>query len=301
MIKNITSPSIALLTADIGGSHITSAVYDHLKGQLDLASKRRLPVDCNAPADVILGQWITALQQSAQGYPVVNGLAMAMPGPFDYTNGISYIKGFSKYESLYGLNIRDYLARALQIQPQAVRFRNDAESAIAGEAFAGAGNGRDRVVGLTLGTGFGSAVCVSGITKDLNWGAHRYQESIADDYFSTRWFCVRYCEVTGLSASGVKPIADAADTDSRVAEIFNVFAENLAEFLLTRLSAHQPEVLMVSGNISRAYRHFLEPLSRLLAPTVIRLSVLGETAALAGAAALFIAPDQTNRSPINYQ
>ena len=111
-----------------------------------------------------------------------------MPGPFDYENGISLIKGLNKCEVLYGMDIKQCFARFLNLEPHLIRFRNDAESTIAGEVLAGAGQGSQRVFGVTLGTGFGSTYSENNITENINLGANAFKESIADDYLSTRWF-----------------------------------------------------------------------------------------------------------------
>ena len=37
----------------------------------------------------------------------VKAIGIAIPGPFDYVNGICLIKGVAKYENLYGFNIAD--------------------------------------------------------------------------------------------------------------------------------------------------------------------------------------------------
>ena len=41
----------------------------------------------------------------------IGGIGIAIPGPFDYGNGISLIKDLEKYESLYGTNIKETLER----------------------------------------------------------------------------------------------------------------------------------------------------------------------------------------------
>ena len=40
-------------------------------------------------------------------------VAMAFPGPFDYENGISYMKGIGKYDSIYGKPLRCMLYKVL--------------------------------------------------------------------------------------------------------------------------------------------------------------------------------------------
>ncbi|WP_426327964.1 hypothetical protein [Pedobacter sp. R-06] len=60
-----------------------------------------------------------------------------MPGPFDYENGISLIRSMNKYESLYLVNIKGFLVRQLDLLPQNIVFRIDAEAFQYGKVNAG--------------------------------------------------------------------------------------------------------------------------------------------------------------------
>ena len=149
---------------DVGGSHITA-------GLIDMANKSYVPntevrkrVNSHAPADEILGIWAATIAEVDPKGEYCIG--MAMPGPFDYQNGIALIKGFNKYDELYGLNIRELLAERLNIKGEMIRFRNDAEAFLEGEVFCGAAKGFTDVIGITLGTGLGSAISKDGITID---------------------------------------------------------------------------------------------------------------------------------------
>ena len=81
-----------------------------------------------------------------------------MPGPFDYEEGVSLITGLHKFESLYGLNVKELLAASLHIVPGMIQMNNDAICYLAGERKAGAVKDGSYVAGLTLGTGLGSAI-----------------------------------------------------------------------------------------------------------------------------------------------
>jgi glucokinase len=210
-----------------------------------------------------------------------------MPGPFDYKNGISYIKGLNKYEALYDVNIKQHFAALLNLSPREIRFRNDAEATIAGEVLSGAAKHLDNVIGVTLGTGFGSAYCQEQVTKDLNLGGDLFKDSIADDYLSTRWFLTRYQELTGISLTGVKELATIAEVSLTAKQIFEEFAMNMSVFLTKPLNWFKPQALMLGGNIAKASALFLTSLKLRLAGTTIILAELGEQAALIGAAALF--------------
>ncbi|CAN5144776.1 hypothetical protein BH09BAC6_BH09BAC6_06560 [soil metagenome] len=286
-INSLSPPYI--LTADIGGSHITVGICNLENHAILQQSLNRVEVDSKGSATDILTSWSDVFQQTLKitDLPVL-GLSVAMPGPFDYENGISYIKGLNKYEALYGMDVRAFLADLLKLHPQFIRFRNDAESAIAGEVLAGAGKDYQRVMGVTLGTGFGSAYSENKITKDINLGSKAYKDTIADDYLSTRWFLKRYHELTGMVLTGgVRELSELAQTKVVARNIFNEFAMNMADFLSEHVERLNPEVLIICGKIANASAFFLPALAGELNSINIKLAQLDENAPLIGAAAMF--------------
>src|SRR5688500_8818861 len=150
MDKRNASASLAL-GIDIGGSHITAGVVDLAQKKVIEGSVVRQLVNRHAPANEILGIWADTISGRLQQAPhEITTIGFAMPGPFDYTNGICLIKGFDKYEALYGMNIRQELAARTNIGAERIVFRNDADAFLDGEMFGGAGQGFYRALGLTL-------------------------------------------------------------------------------------------------------------------------------------------------------
>jgi glucokinase len=287
-INKLSSPYI--LTADIGGSHITAGICDLQNYGIVSQSVIRADVNSKGSITDILTSWTDVFQEVLKKNTAlqVSGLSVAMPGPFDYENGISYITGLNKYEALYGVDIRQYLVDLLKTDPQLVVFRNDAESTIAGEVLSGAGKGYINVLGITLGTGFGSAYSKLKITKDINLGSLRYKETIADDYLSTRWFLKRYYELAGVKLTrGVKELAQIAVKSQIARDIFKEFAINMSEFLSEPIEQLAPEALIICGNIAKASEFFLPHLAQKLNSIKIRFGQLDENAPLLGAAAMF--------------
>lgn len=281
-----------ILSADIGGSHITTAIVDLTGKSIVEHTRTRLSVDSNGTWAKILGTWAEGIKETLNKFHLpVDMIAMAMPGPFDYKNGISYIRGLGKYEDIYGLNIKLYLATRLNIKPENILFRNDAEAFLHGEVFAGAGLGYKKVIGITLGTGLGSAKSCDGITTDVNRGSNQFGDSIADNYMSTRWFVKRYRQLTGQTVANVKELALIADTDTAVQQIFKEFTDNLVLFLKDFINDEKPELLIIGGNITKAFRLFLPSLQFQLAAWFdemkIKIAELGEDSSIMGAAASF--------------
>ena len=287
--------------ADIGGSHITCAAIDLSSGKLLRDTLTERPVDNKASADMIIGVWSEALSAVIKNVDgsQLKGIGFAMPGPFDYVKGISYIKGVAKYESLYGLNITDAISSRLKVPDDfLIRFMNDASAFAVGEAWAGSASSVDRSLSITLGTGFGSAFIADRIpivdgplVPKIGCVYHLpYLNGIADDYFSTRGLLGRYKNLTGKQLSGVKEMASLAGSDKEVLNLFIDFGDKLGEFLAPWLKGFGAEILVIGGNISHASNLFGSVLEeRLKKENVhckVALSTLKEDAALLGSAYL---------------
>ena len=261
MNKNIA------IGTDIGGSHISCAAIDLVSGKIIRNTLTERSVDNQAQANTIIGTWTQALSAVLKKVPLENvkGIGFAMPGPFDYVKGISYIRGVAKYENLYGINITDAISNSLSVKDGfLIRFMNDASSFAVGEAWAGSAANFNRSLSITLGTGFGSAFIRNRIpivdgpeVPKLGCIYHLpFKDGIADDYFSTRGLLSRYKKLTGKELNGVKELAALAGTEKAVTDLFIDFGENTGLFLAPWLNKFKAEILVIGGNISHAYNLF---------------------------------------------
>jgi glucokinase len=80
--------------ADIGGSHISCAVIDLEKETIIRESFATYEIDNQASAEDILTNWTIALKKSLSfiNKEELAGIGFAMPGPYDYENGIAMYK-----------------------------------------------------------------------------------------------------------------------------------------------------------------------------------------------------------------
>jgi glucokinase len=287
-MEKIKRPERLAVGVDVGGTHITAAVIDIDTRTVVVNTIVRETVDANAPANDILAVWFSAIANVlGKSNANVARVGFAMPGPFDYDGGISLIKNMHKYEALYGLNIKEMLAVHFNIDKEQIRMRNDTEAFLAGEVMAGAAQGYSKAIGITLGTGLGSAKHIHGVTEDVNLGSSLFKDGIAEDYLSTRWFVKRYRELTGTSIKGVKELLDQHKSgDGCTPQILEEFYVNLAGFLKSFIEAENPQVVIIGGNIAQAYEFFYPPVSKLLSgyagKVVFKKAALAETAALIG-------------------
>jgi glucokinase len=288
--------------ADIGGSHISCAAVDLTSGKVLRETLCEKSVNNQAQATEIISVWASCLADvlSRISASDVKGIGFAMPGPFDYVNGICLIRGVAKYENLYGFNIADAIVSSLDVSDSfEARFMNDASSFAVGEAWAGKASKVKRSMSVTLGTGFGSAFISDRIpivdspeVPKLGCVYHLpFGNGIADESFSTRWFMGSYKKLTGKDVNGVKEIAELAFTDKVAQELFTEFGDNLGTFLAPWLNKFRAEMLVIGGNISYAYNLFGQVFEARLAKEQcsckVEISDLKENAALLGSAYLF--------------
>lgn len=278
-----------VLGADIGGTHITAAFVDLVTRSILPETLVRTPVNAHATADDIISVWAGAVMESLNRLQVSSPcIGIAIPGPFNYEDGISKIQHQDKYDALYNLNVKTLLAQRLGTDVRNIMLLNDAACFLQGEVFGGAAQGYTRVVGLTLGTGLGSARYYAGTAKDAALWSTPFLDSIAEDYLVTRWFVKRYKELTGIKITGVRDLAEQADTHPEAQKLFREYGRNLGIFLANFIEVDKPEAVIVGGNIAKALHLFLPETKQVLAERAINTPVFGailaEEAALLGAA-----------------
>lgn len=286
---------------DIGGSHISAVLIDAESECILTDSFSTKKVNNKDSAENILAGWASAIDSALWNIKPdqLLGIGFAMPGPFDYENGIALFEKVAKYESLYGINIGEELRPILGLDRNVpFRFINDAISFAVGESWVGNAREYNKIMAITLGTGFGSAFVQSGIpilegddVPKLGCLWHLpYKDGTADDYFSTRWF-IQSCEAkTGRRLPGVREIAEFADTNGIARELFEEFGTCLGVFLAPWIKKFKAESLIVGGNMTGAYELFGPFLEDALKRQQLNINVvrseLMETAAMLGSARL---------------
>jgi glucokinase len=293
----------SVLGIDIGGTHITAALVDLENGTLIPNSIKRSAVNSLGSKTEILSAWCEVII-AAIGNNLNNELriGIAMPGPFEYEYGISLIKDQAKFNALYQVNIKKELANQLNIPVSNIKFINDAAAFMQGEVFCGAAKGYERAIGLTLGTGLGSAIAVNGKAVDAALWDSKFLGGIAEDYLSTRWFVNKYKSLTEKEINGVKELALIVNSDPFAKQVFNEFGRGLGHFLADVIKNNNSEVVVLGGNIAKAFDlfapHLIDNLKAYHLDTVIKITALNENAALIGAASCWGLPVDENEKTL---
>lgn len=282
-----------VLGADIGGSHVTVGIIDLQTNTVLSKTKSRLELNSKGDLESILTIWQKAIEKSCELFgSKPNFLGISMPGPLDYENGISLISGQDKYDALFGLNIKELLAERIQMPVNHLCFINDAVSFLQGEILGGAGKNGKNVIGLTLGTGLGSAKALNGSeVLDADLWKMPFKDAIAEEYLSTRWFVRRYKEITDRIVDNVKELHHLANEGNQDAlNIFKEFGNNLGLFLQHFIALEgEVDTVVMGGNIAKTAHLFRVGVLDVLGEEKVKLkqAVLGEDAALIGAAGVW--------------
>ncbi len=278
-----------VLVYDVGGSHIAAAVFHG--SDCSLSGEVSAGYPSEQSTDTFLNVLHSLGALAMQNVAGVLGASLAMPGPFDYQAGVSWMQ--HKLAYLYGFDLRRALAAHFGWPPPKVRFLNDAAAFLSGEIAAGAAHGVGRVVGITLGTGVGSAFALNGHIVREGAGVAPggeiwnvpYHSGIVEDQISTRALQKSYRQLTGQERE-VAAIAGSAAQDPVAKEVFAEFGTNLGTALRDVLAEFRPTAIVLGGGIARSAHLFLPAAQAAIGNFAeFRISSLGDHAPLVGAGA----------------
>ena len=90
----------SILAIDLGGSHVSAGRIDAASG--DVHTFLRVPLPPGADRAELVRRITGAAADVAEG--AVDRIGVAVPGPFDYANGVSLLT--HKLEPLHGVDLR---------------------------------------------------------------------------------------------------------------------------------------------------------------------------------------------------
>jgi len=263
---------------DIGGTTVKSGVVTE-DGKLIAGTTSQAPVNSKGSIEEILSTFAQSLgkvlKYANECENTLGGIGIAMPGPFDYERGISYIKDLDKYESIYGVNVKQELQQRLKLPSEfPLVFDVDSWSFARGEVWFGAGNPYSRVIVFTMGTGVGSAFAVNKRIVDEGPGLppwlgcislQPYKKSVLNDYISRTYMMKHYEELTGKTID-IEEMADRAKTgEVEAILVFEEIGSVLGQFLKRHnVEEFGAECVLFGGQISKSIDLFIGPIREAL-------------------------------------
>lgn len=268
------------LTLDVGGTQIKACAVRE-GGILEPATLGFFDAHSQDDRETILENFLQILTTTTQAIPdhekQVTGVSFAFPGEFDYPAGICRIHGIAKYDSIYGVNLRQTLGESIASSPLAkwflphspLVFLNDAEAFALGEYHYGGHTSCQRALALCIGTGAGSAFLLDGNPAPPETpGVPRngwvydtpFRDSIIDDYLSRRGLTALSQQLLGEPLDGKALAQRCFAGDQKAQEVYRRFGQTLQESITPFLDKFQPELILLGGQITKSWELFGQPL-----------------------------------------
>lgn len=259
---------------DMGGTCIKASLLDEW-GRIVENTFGTFPACSNQSSQLILDRVTEILAPMLKCCPdgILKGIGFSFPGPFDYENGISYIRGLNKYDSLYGLNIHDEIMERVNERIEAVDgkgsfkilFENDASLFALGECCGNKELQNSSVLCLTLGTGTGSAFIRNrrlvkgedGIPENGWIYCCPYKDKCVEDYLSRRGIIELAGKRNVLIDEPVSLYHMAVQGEEAAQKIWEEFGSLAGEILTPFMERFGGQYLVLGGQISKAAQFFI--------------------------------------------
>jgi glucokinase len=303
----------AALAIDLGGTRIKAGVViDHA-----VVAQRIVPTEDEHGFERVL-QNIIAVGEALLGEHTATSVGLSLPAVVDVERG-TVVDVRKNLLGLIGFPLVEVLQQRFKLP---VAVENDARLFGLGELVAGAAQGADSMVCLTLGTGVGCCVAIDGSilrgtrgTRGI-LGGHMTIETRGPVCTCGNVGCVEaMCSAPALvaamvarlalhpdhplnAASALTPeqiFAAAAGADSVAGEVVAGYVRCLGAAVVSYIHVHDPDVVVIGGGIMHAADQILTPVAEYVhahtwtsPPRLVpvRAAALGDQAGLIGAAAL---------------
>lgn len=308
-----------VLGIDIGGTNVVvGAVSPDGRQVLGLRSE---PTEASRGPDRVIDRIVNlareAIAEARRSEARIVGVGIGSPGPLDTRTGVVILTPNLGWTDM---PLRDRIATALGLP---ATLDNDANCALAGEAWVGAARGARHAVAFTLGTGIGGGIIVDGqlvhgasdvagelghMTIETNGRRCGCgNDGCLEAYASGPAIARRAAEAIEAGAESslrTAPVAvtaetvfqAAADGDPLALEVVQDTARYLGVGVANLINILNPEVVVICGGVTRAGERLFAPLRREVTRRAFRPAVqacrilpgeLPGTAGVVGAAKVF--------------
>lgn len=210
------------------------------------------PIDSNGSSEAIAQALATAIGPMKG----ITGVGVAIPGPFDFKQGIFLMK--HKFASVYGMRFRE-----LAGIPDNIRmvFHHDVNALLRG-AVKMLSLQRDNTVLVTMGTGLGFAYALKGEVQYAPsgsparnlWNLPMEKGGVLEDYVSARGICSIYADKTGDPDQTAYSIAQKAYSGDPVArQVYEEVGAILGHSLEKAISDLNVTAVLIGGQIGQSF------------------------------------------------
>lgn len=220
----------------------------------------------------------------------IDGIGIGVPGLIDEKKGIVYnVQNIPQWREVH-------LGDALEDEfEKPVFITNDANVFVLGIKKYGVGKELNDIVGITLGTGFGTGIVINGTlysgqySSAGEFGGVPYLNKTVEDYCSGKFF------IREFGKTGKELMVLANEGDQKALDSFKQYGYHLGNAIKIILQCISPQAIFLGGSISQSFRFFQKPMfesirqfpHKPISEKLIVECLRMENASLIGAAALF--------------
>ncbi len=277
--------SETIVGIDLGGTNVRAGRVRG--GAIEQLAERR--ISAQAPEDDVLREIFETVDRVCDDSVV--GIGCGVPSVVDVERGVVYtVDNIPSWREVP-------LKRKLEERYGVDAFiNNDANAFAVGELHFGKARGCRDVVALTLGTGLGAGIVIDGrLHSGRNCGAGEIGTIPYRDH-TLEYYCSGQLFQREAGEPGDRTFARAERGEQDALRLFHRFGLELGHAILTVIYTYDPELIVLGGSVSKAYRLFEAGMRERLASCAYphaleRLTIAVsevEHVAVLGAAALYL-------------
>jgi len=239
-----------ILGIDLGGTQVRAGKVS----AIGLGAVTTAAVRANDSVDVVVQQLASLIEPHIGA---IEGIGVGVPSLVDPHTAL--VRDVPNLPAWRDVPLEKILRERFELP---VHVLNDANAFVLGEHIHGAARGKKNVVGLTLGTGTGCGILVDGnLVVGHSGGAGElgmlpYLEHTYEHYTSSSFFRVEH------ATTGEATFAAAENGDVAAQGILADLGHHVGNLCLAILCALDPEMIVLGGSISHAWKYFEEPMRR---------------------------------------
>lgn len=277
------------LGVDIGATKIQLGIVEDGR----VIKEIKFPTLSGSSKEDIINNLISGIE--SLGDYNYQGIGIGVPGLVDENEGIVYdLLNISSWKKVH---LKKHLENHFKIP---VKITNDANIFALGEKIFGHGKKFKNIVGIAMGTGFGTGIIINdrlysgSLSSAGELGSIPYLDKTIEDYCSGKFFRNHY----NLKGTDVFSRAEQGDPDAL--DILDEFGYHLGNAIKLILFILSPEAIILGGSVSKSFKYFENklyesiddfPFKKVLDQLVIQASDI-ENISILGAAALIISEEK---------
>ena len=217
-----------------------------------------IKVDNNSSEETLINEVISSIAEVIDDK--VSGIGVGAPSLVNVEKGIVYqVRQIPSWKEVH---IKDILENRFKVQ---VYVNNDANCLAAGEKYFGVAKGYENIVGVILDIGVGTGIVFKNhLYSGTNCGAGEFGAIPYKDY-DYEYYCGEKIFENKYGLSSDTLYSRAVKNDKIALALYEQYGHHLGNLIKTIMYAVDPEIVVLGGNIAKAFPYFEKEMHKSIA------------------------------------